>query len=64
MIAQNLNCRITRRQGLGLRRLFDGLVAAGEGVRWGSSDRTDAVKDQPDALRWLLDKIADAAGVS
>lgn len=65
VISEHLTGKLTPRQGRGLRLLFDGLVATGETVRYAKDPgaRRDPVKDQPDAVRWLLDRIADAAGV-
>jgi len=50
-----VDMRITPKQGIALRRLFDGLQANGETVDLVS---TVPVSSQADALRWVLDKIA------
>lgn len=50
--------RLTGKQARAMRRLFDGLVSAGETV---DLDRTQRpVTKIPDALRWLLDRVAEA----
>lgn len=53
---QHLNFRVTARQSVALRMLFDGLVAEGARVNLASSE---PVERQHDALRWILDRVAD-----
>lgn len=61
VILTRIECKLTSRQGTALRYLFDGLVAEGQKIQLAGQSR-DPVRLQPDALRWLLDRIAD--GVS
>lgn len=51
---------LTHRQGLALRCLMDALDSEGELVRL---NRMRPVKCHTDAVRWILDLIADTAGV-
>ncbi|MCO5167866.1 MAG: hypothetical protein M9894_16095 [Planctomycetes bacterium] len=53
-----IDCRITPRQGRALRLLTAGLEAEGLGVRLGGDVR-EPVQTPLDAIRWLLDQIAD-----
>ena len=57
------HCRLSPRQSKALRLLFDGLVAEGETIRT-VGEHTEKVSGQNDAVRWLLDRIADAAGLA
>lgn len=56
-----LEGRLTPRQGLGLRLLFDGLVSRGATIKIGGTP--DKVATQADAVRWLLDQVADQVGI-
>jgi len=61
VVLTRVECKLTPRQGRALRLLFDGLSAEGETVRLGT--KPEPVVQQYDAVRWILDKIADAASV-
>ena len=63
-VVSYLQARLTPRQSRGLRLLFDGLHNMEETVRYGSRQaRREPVTSQADAIRWLLDAVADAAGL-
>lgn len=57
-----LDTVITTRQARGLRVLFDGLVANQAEVRLAGS-KPSRVESQYDAIRWMLEQVADLAGV-
>lgn len=56
------HCRLSPRQSKALRLLFDGLVAEGESICT-VGEHMEKVTGQNDAVRWLLDQLADAAGL-
>lgn len=60
VVLRRLDLRMTDRQAQALRLLFDGLTAEGEAVRIPGNP---TVSQTADALRWVLDKIADAVGL-
>lgn len=53
------HCRLTPRQSRALRHLFDGLVAEGATIKL-AGPHPEKVTAQNDAVRWLLDQVADA----
>lgn len=57
------HCRLSPRQSKALRLLYDGLVAEGESIRT-VGEHQEKVTGQNDGVRWLLDQIADAAGLA
>lgn len=57
------HCRLSPRQSKALRLVFDGLVAEAESIRTVGEHR-EKVTGQNDAVRWMLDQIADAAGLA
>lgn len=55
---------LTPRQQVALRRVFDGLQAAGENITMGHHGCISSpVKSQNDVIRWFLDRVADAMDV-
>lgn len=59
VMLRHLECKLTPRQSKALRLLFDGLTAEGETILLGSPT-PEKITNQHDAVRWMLDKIADA----
>ena len=59
-LIERMDFRLNPRQSAALRRLYDGLVSEGEQV---DVVMSEPVATQYDALRWLLDRIADGAGI-
>ena len=59
VLMKHVDFRMTVRQSRALRRLFDGLVAEGQTILLGGVT-PEKIVAQYDALRWVLDKIADA----
>lgn len=57
-ILRRLDINITTRQAIGLRVLFDGLQFMGAEVQLTAKR---PVKNLGDAVRWLLDEVANAA---
>lgn len=58
--ATRIDTRLTPRQAKAMRLVFDGLVARKEQVRLVG---LSPVRQQVDALRWILDRVADQAGL-
>jgi hypothetical protein len=56
-VSDHVEMRLTRRQAVALRAVFDGCIAAG--VR---TPQRRVVDSHAAAVRWILDAIADAAG--
>jgi hypothetical protein len=59
VLLRHMEFKLTPRQSKALRLLFDGLVAEGETMLLGGTS-PEKITTQPDALRYILDKIADA----
>lgn len=59
-IRSNFAITLTPRQAKTLRGLFDALITEGETIKL-TAERP--VRMHEDAIRWLLDRIADEAGV-
>jgi DNA-binding GntR family transcriptional regulator len=55
--------KMTPRQSRALRLLFDGLVAEGETIRL-AGPQPEKITSQHDAVRWVLDRIADSTGIA
>jgi hypothetical protein len=53
-----IECKLTPRQSTALRLLFDGLQARGATILLGGT-KPEPITSQHDALRWVLDQIAD-----
>jgi hypothetical protein len=55
-VLSRLDGKLTQRQARALRAIFDGLCRDGETVQLGAEH---PVKAHMDAVRWLLDRVAD-----
>lgn len=53
-----IECRLTPRQSAALRLLFDGLQASKATILLGGT-KPEPITSQHDAIRWVLDQIAD-----
>ncbi|MBX3467174.1 MAG: hypothetical protein KF878_09795 [Planctomycetes bacterium] len=59
-VLRRLDLRLTQRQATALRLVFDGLQRDGETIQL---EGVRPVRAHGDAIRWLLDQVADEVGV-